>query len=261
MLLGDIGWYASSYLLTFGSFQLLFGRIYTFYNPKWVLIAAIVIFEVGSVVCGAAPDSVSFIIGRAVAGLGAAGILGGAIVVILYAVPLHKRPVFQGMFGAVFGIASVVGPLLGGAFTSNVSWRWCFYINLPIGGVSMFVIAFFLNIDFKKGEELTLWQQFKRLDPIGTSLLIPAVVCLLLALQWGGTTYAWSEWRVILCLVLFGVLIIGFGGVQLWRGDRATLPPRIAKNRTILSGTWFAMCYGGVMVSQTRTVQSIDFGS
>lgn len=96
--LGDVAWYASSYLLTFGSFQLLFGRIYTFYNPKWVLISAIVIFEIGSAVCGAAPTSTALIIGRAVAGLGAAGIFGGVVIILIHAVPLHKRPMFQGKF-------------------------------------------------------------------------------------------------------------------------------------------------------------------
>jgi MFS family permease len=89
------------------------GRIYTFYTPKYVFIIVVVLFEVGSAICGAAPTSTVFIIGRAVAGVGSAGLMSGAVVLMVEVVPLHKRPKYQGAFGAVFGIASTVGPLLG----------------------------------------------------------------------------------------------------------------------------------------------------
>ncbi|KAI1625399.1 DNA repair protein RAD50 [Exophiala viscosa] len=246
--LDDVGWYASAYLLTMSAFQLLFGRIYTFYSPKWVYISCIGLFEIGSLVCGAAPNSVALIIGRALAGMGSAGIMSGAIVIIVYLVPLEKRPAYTGIFGSVFAVASVAGPLLGGVFTDKVSWRWCFYINLPIGGVTMVALAFILQLPSIK-KKSTFKEQLHRLDPIGTALFVPSIICLLLALQWGGTTYSWANARIIVLIILFVLLFIGFVLVQCWRQDNATVPPHIIKHRSVAAGVIFSFFSGGNMMT------------
>ncbi|KAM0795927.1 major facilitator superfamily, partial [Usnea florida] len=247
--LNDVGWYGSAYLLTTSGFQLVFGKLYTFFSIKWVYLIAIAVFELGSLVCGVAPNSAALIVGRAIAGLGSAGIFSGAYLIIAMSQPLEKRPVFQGLFGAIYGVASIVGPLMGGAFTAKVTWRWCFYINLPIGGVALAVIFFFFNPVPHGGEDttnrsLTWRQRLKQLDTLGTTFFLAGVVCLLVALQWGGSTYPWSSGRVIALLVVFGICLVVFVGIQFWRPETATIDPRMMRKRSIWAAGAFTFCLG-----------------
>ncbi|KZF24112.1 putative MFS aflatoxin efflux pump [Xylona heveae TC161] len=242
--LTDVGWYGSAYLLTCCGFQLLFGKFYTLYSVKGVLLASILLFEIASALCGAAPNSVAFIVGRALSGVGAAGIFAGTIVSVVYVVSLKNRPKIQGLFGALFGIASIVGPMIGGAFTSNVTWRWCFYINLPIGGVAMVVIAMCLRVPERETTKLPWTEKLLQLDALGTTALLPGMVCLLLALQWGGQTYFWNNGRIIALLTLTGVLLGAFVAAQIFLPKTAMIPPRIFKQRSIVAGCWATLCVG-----------------
>lgn len=234
-------------MLTASASQLVYGRIYTFYPAKWVFLWSISIFEIGSAICGAAPSSVALIIGRAIAGLGTGGISSGMVIIIVLTVPLHQRPMFQGFAGAIFGIASVLGPILGGVFTTDVTWRWCFYINLPFGAAAMAAIFFLLDVPPPKNGNWTLKEKINQLDPLGNLFLMPCVICLLLALEWGGTTYAWASWRIIFLFILFGVLAAIFVGTQIWSGEKALVPPRIFKQRSVLAGVFWTLCCGSSM--------------
>src|ERR1700733_7689022 len=125
--LNDVGWYGSSYLLTTTSLQPSFGKIYTYFNVKWTYIVALIAFELGSILCAVAMSSTMLIVGRAVTGAGAAALFSGGMTIIGYSVPLRKRPIYIGLLSSMFGISSVVGPILGGAFTDRLTWRWCFW--------------------------------------------------------------------------------------------------------------------------------------
>ncbi|KAI5866502.1 putative efflux pump [Durotheca rogersii] len=247
--LPDVGWYGSAYLLTTAALQLLFGKLYTFLSLKWVYLTAIGVFELGSLICGVAQNSVTLIIGRAVAGLGSAGLMSGALLILAHSVPLAKRPMYTGIISSMYGIASVTGPLLGGAFTDKVSWRWCFYINLPIGAVAASAIAVFFPDPppSRRGglsSDETLLQRVRHFDPIGTVLFMPAVICLLLALQWGGVEHPWNSGRVIALFVVAGVLLLAFAYVQHVQQEDATVPPRILRKRTIWASGIFTFGTG-----------------
>ncbi|KAI8312748.1 Efflux pump roqT [Colletotrichum sp. SAR11_240] len=247
----DIGWYGSSYLMTQTVLQPLYGSIYHLFDIKMTFLGAVALFELGSLITAVAPTSAAFIVGRAVAGLGTAGIFSGSLVILAFTMPLRHRPAMFGVFGGLWGISSVVGPLLGGAFTDKVTWRWCFYINLPIGGVAMAVIFFFLRItrpaadgDEDAPKDRSFVGRILRLDLAGTAAFFPAIVMLLLALQWGGADYAWDDSRIIGLFVGAGATAAVFVGIEIRQQDKGILPPRFFNNRDVLSAMLFALFVG-----------------
>ncbi|KJZ72508.1 hypothetical protein HIM_08032 [Hirsutella minnesotensis 3608] len=245
--LSDVAWYGSSYLFAVCALQLMFGKLYTLYSVKWVFLAAVALFEIGSLIVATSPSSAVFIVGRTVSGLGAAGIFGGAIIIIATYVPLRQRPIYNGLLSSIHGVASVAGPLLGGVFTDRTTWRWCFYINLPCGFITVLFLTFIMPSKAPSRPSLSLREQIKQFDLPGTMFLVPSVVCLLLALQWGGARYSWTDARIIVLLVAFALFTVIFCCIQVWQKDQATIPVRILTNKNILGGVWFGACLGAAI--------------
>ncbi|KAL6230016.1 hypothetical protein BDW75DRAFT_234750 [Aspergillus navahoensis] len=241
--LGDVGWYASAYLLTNCAFQLIWGKLYTFYIVKWIYLLALFLFELGSLICAVAPSSTALVVGRAIAGVGAGGVTNGSFLLIAHSVEPRRRPTLVGLLGSMYGLAAIAGPLMGGAFTDNaaLTWRWCFYINLPLGVVPTMVILFLIPaFAASESRQAGIGNQIRQMDVPGSLCLLPGVICLLLALQWGGTKYDWGNGRIIALFVLAGVLLSGFTVIQYFSGDRATVPPRVFGNRNV----WGAALFG-----------------
>lgn len=163
-------------------------------------------------------------------------------------IPLHRRPAFQGLFGVVFGVASVMGPLIGGGFTGGVTWRWCFYINLPIGAVSLIFMVLFWNPPKETHMPAKFSVHVKRLDPLGMFFFLPGVVCLFLAFQWGGSTYDWNEWRIILLLVVFAACTVAFTAIQILKPETASVPVKVITQRSVAFGTGFTFFLAGSML-------------
>ncbi|MCJ1251305.1 hypothetical protein MMC30_008537 [Trapelia coarctata] len=250
--LDDVGWYGSGYLIANCASLLSYGKLYNLFPVQWVFLGALGVFELGSLVCGATPSSIGLIMGRVIQGVGSGGILSGGTLIIAATVPLRRRPMFQGALGAMYALASVAGPLMGGALTEYVTWRLCFYINLPLGFFSAVVIVLFLRkLERPPGASLPLKEKAKELDLIGLSIFIPMVICLLLAIQWGGTTYAWSNARIIVLFILGGLLLIVFIWIQVWQKDRATVPLSAAKQRTVWACCVFSFFLFGSLLIMT----------
>ncbi|CAG8172795.1 unnamed protein product [Penicillium nalgiovense] len=243
--LSDLSWYASAYLLTTCAVTLPFGKIYTYYSTKWTYMIALGLFELGSLICAVTPTSKGLIFGRAIAGVGSGGLSPGALLMLANSVPLHRRALYFGIIGSTSGIATITGPLLGGLLTDNVSWRWCFWINLPFGALTGLVILLFFKDPTSPKPKISRLGQLKRMDPLGVLAFIPAIVSLLLCLQWGGTKYSWNNARIIALFVLFGVFGFAWCLIQVWKQDDATVPPRLLKNRNVLGAVVHATFLGG----------------
>lgn len=250
----DIGWYGSSYLLTNSCLTISFGKLYTLYPVKWIYLVALALFEIGSLICGFTPNSVGLIIGRAITGLGSAGLFSGAITVISQSMPLQRRLLCISVIMCLFGVADVAGPLIGGVFTDYLTWRWCFYINLPFGGLTALAIVFLLEAQQPVKQAGGIKCLLSHLDLVGLLFLFPAVICLLLVLSWGGADYPWDDRRIIGLIVGFTALILVFIVVQWWKQDKATVPPRLIKKRDIWGTSIFSFCITGAMMAFTYHV-------
>ena len=236
-----IGWYSGACFLLVGCTSAMWGKMFKYLHGKWVYVAALGLYLIGSIVAAAAPNSAALIVGRAIQGWGCSGCLSGSVIIINYTAEPKKRPMLIGVWIAVFMVSTILGPVLGGVFTTEVTWRWCFWINLPVGGLALALQVLFLRIPKHIKPTPSTWKEFFRhMDFPGFAFLLASNVCFILALQWGGLTKPWSDGSVIACLVMFVILTIGFVVVEWLSGEFAMMPLRLLKPRMF----WTQCLYG-----------------
>ncbi|KAL8837160.1 MAG: hypothetical protein Q9176_005903, partial [Flavoplaca citrina] len=226
------------------SFQILFGKLYSTSSVKTVYLTALTILEIGSIICATAPKSMAFIIGRAIAGVGAGGILSGVLTILSNSVPRSKLAPVNGVLGAFTGLAFICGPLIGGGIISATTWRWIFWMN-PILSVHTYASVVFW-IHLKSTPKLSSWKEkLALLDLPAFTISLATIICLLLALQWGGTEYAWRNARIIVLFILFGILTGVFAAMEVLKIDNASVPLKVVTQRSIAFGIFFSFCSSG----------------
>jgi EmrB/QacA subfamily drug resistance transporter len=232
-------WVVTAYLLASTSMIPIYGKISDLYGRKVVVLIAVSVFLAGSVLSGQARSMTELIVFRALQGLGSAGIFSTAFTVVADLFPPAERGKYQGLFGAVFGTSSVIGPWLGGLLTDNLSWRWVFYVNMPIGLIALlFIILQMPSLKPTLQRKVTI-------DWAGSAALLLGIIPILLALSLGGQEYPWGSWQVI------GLFALGVVGVLVFilverRAKEPILPFDLFQNTTFVVGNAAALLIAGV---------------
>ncbi|KAF2642238.1 MFS general substrate transporter [Massarina eburnea CBS 473.64] len=224
-------WFVNSIFLSSAVVQPLFGQLADVFGRRWPCIFTVAMFALGSGIAGGANSAAMLIIGRVFQGIGLGGVNCLLDMIVCDLVPMRKRGAIMGVIFAVFSAGSSIGPFVGGVLVDRVSWRWVFYIGLPVAGAALVLLVMFLHVEYEKTTSVP--QKLKRLDYTGNLLLVLAMVSILIALTYGGTLRPWSSWRTIVPLVLGFLGMVAFhvyeaSGIQ----REPVMPPRLFKNRS-----------------------------
>ncbi|GLA74677.1 hypothetical protein AtubIFM55763_005923 [Aspergillus tubingensis] len=223
-----VSWVGTAYLLTCTACQPLYGRLTDIFGRKFILLGSLFLFLVGSVISGVSRGMIMLIIARAVAGVGGGGIVTVVSIVVSDVVSLQDRGKYQGIIGIVVAAGTALGPLIGGLFTEKVSWRWCFYISVPLSGVAMVVVAFALPLRKVEGHAL---EKIKQIDGWGCLISFSASIAILLPISWAGTQYPWTS-AAVLAPLLLGVALVGVFLFVEFKVARLPLPSSMFASQT-----------------------------
>jgi EmrB/QacA subfamily drug resistance transporter len=236
--LDKLSWVATAYLLASAIVTPIYGKLGDMYGRKKIFITSIVIFLVGSMLCGLAQNMDQLIAARALQGLGGGGLMALILAIIADVVPFKERGRYQGYFMAVWGLSSVAGPLLGGLFTDHLSWHWIFFINVPLGLAALYAISTKLHLPIRRSEH--------RIDYSGAALLSVSSLSMLLVSVWGGLEYAWGSAQIVSLIVL----TIVSAGLFIWREKYAAepiIPLRLFKSDIFISSVLLSILSGIAM--------------
>ena len=241
----DYTWVGSAYLLAAAAGAPVWGKISDIFGRKYIILLANLVFLVGSLIAGLSVSMGMLIGARVIQGIG-----GGGLIILVYVCigdlfSMRERPKYYGIMGMTWAIASGVGPVLGGVFTEKVSWRWCFYINLPLDGLSLILLFFFLKLD---NPRTPLVAGLKSVDWIGVLTIMGGVICFLFGMESGGTTHPWDS-AFTLCLIIFGLVIIVIFFINEWKFAKyPVIPIRIFRDTSNLAALGCCFIHGFVFI-------------
>ncbi|KAI0383496.1 MFS general substrate transporter [Hypomontagnella monticulosa] len=239
-------WIGAAYLLANSATVPSWGKISDIWGRKPVLLAAVATFWIGSLICALSINIGMLIAARAIQGVGGGGIVVLTNICVGDLFSMRKRGMYYAFFGMVWAIASAIGPILGGVFTSKVTWRWCFYVNLPISGVGFLVLLFVLKLH---NPRTPVRQGLAAIDWLGSLLIIGGTLMFLFGLEFGGVTYPWNSATTI-CLIVFGVVTVGlFVVVEKWYAKYPVIPLRLFKFGKNISTFGICLAHGAVFIS------------
>jgi hypothetical protein len=263
--MAGISWYPAAYALCVCAVTPLVGKIASVFPLRWVCKCTFVLcpqcpsltevdqcffllFEVGSAICGFAQNSAAFIAGRALAGVGAAGVAGAGYTIVLNISSPETKPMNMALVASTFGLGLILGPIIGGALTQKASWRWCFWINLPAGALTIAALFFFFHPPPMRRLE-GIVKRIQSLDLIGCGMFVPSIFMTLLALQLGPVR-GWASPTIIGLFVGSGLLLLLFAAWETWKGEDAMIPG-VALQRTVAFSVLFAFCHMGMVTIQS----------
>ncbi|KAI0974336.1 major facilitator superfamily domain-containing protein [Xylaria arbuscula] len=225
-------WVTNGFFIAGAAVQPLVGQLCNIFGRRWIMLANVAIFTLGSGICGGAKNTATFIAGRVIQGAGSGGITLLGDIIMSDLVPLRLRGNYLGAILSVFGIALTLGPFIGGAIISTTTWRWIFWLNFPIGGSALVLLFIFLRVNYE--DDAPLSQKLKRIDLLGNVILIASVVSALFALAYAGSTYSWSSYHILVPLIvgIFGLGLFAFTQVGPFAPPEPVIPPRLFQHRT-----------------------------
>ncbi|KAL6876736.1 multidrug resistance protein fnx1 [Trichoderma novae-zelandiae] len=239
-------WIGSAYLLGNAAFVPTWGKISDIFGRKPTLIATVTIFWIGSLLCAVSTSMGMLIAARAIQGVGGGGTIVLPNICISDLFSMRKRGMYFGILGMVWALASAIGPILGGVFTSKVSWRWCFYINLPLGGIGLLILIFVLKLH---NPRTPVKQGLAAIDWVGNVLIIGGTLMLLFGLEFGGVQYPWKSAAVI-CLIVFGfITIVLFGLYENRVAKFPVMPTRLFRDRTSIAAYGLSIMHAMTFMS------------